>query len=108
MKGEFGLGFEVWLWVEKVVEGAAHGMESALHVNDASGHTFADAVMGSVTRNPQLGEGRGLGGIPAEGRPHEQRPLFWMTPMCVYRSGWGAVVTAPPSPLEHQDFWGGT
>ena len=36
MKGELGLGFEVWLWVEKVVEGAAHGMESALHVNDAA------------------------------------------------------------------------
>ena len=30
----------------------------------------------SATRNPQLGGGRGLGGIPAEGRPHEQRPLF--------------------------------
>ena len=27
-------------------------------------------------RNPQLGGGWGLGGIPAEGRPHEQRPLF--------------------------------
>ena len=30
----------------------------------------------SPTRNPQLGGGRGLGGIPAEGRPHEQHALF--------------------------------
>ena len=30
----------------------------------------------SATRNPQLGGGRGLGGIPAEGRPHEQHALF--------------------------------
>ena len=41
------------------------------------GHTFADALSEkSATRNPQLGGGRGLGGITAEGRPQERRPLF--------------------------------
>ena len=42
---------------------AAHNVEADLHVNNACGHTFADAVRGAPprTRNPSLGGGAGLG-----------------------------------------------
>jgi hypothetical protein len=29
---------------------------------------------------------------------------FWVTPMCLYRSGWGAAATAQASPLDATGF----
>ena len=43
------------------------------------------------------------GGVWAEYLPKaalKSTDLFLMTSMCLYRSGWGAVATAQPSPLD--------
>ena len=78
---------------------AAHGMEAALHVNNASGLTFNHAVREAP---PETRSSEG-GGVWAEYVPTvalKSTPLLLMTSMCLYRSGWGAVATAQPSPLD--------
>ena len=87
---------------------AAHGMEAALHVNKASGHTLADAVRGAP---PETHSSEG-GGVWAEYLPKAalmSNDLFLDdVNVLVYRSGWGPW--RPPR-LPHwtqQDFSGGT
>ena len=74
-------------------------IKAALHVNNACGHTFADAVRGAP---PETHSSEG-GGVWAEHLPKAalmSNDLFLMTSMCFHRSGWGAVATAQPSPLD--------
>ena len=78
---------------------AAHGMEAALHVNNASGLTFNHAVREAP---PETRSSEG-GGVWAEYVPTvalKSTLLLLMTSMCLYRSGWGAVATAQASPLD--------
>ena len=78
---------------------AAHGMEAALHVNNASGLTFNHAVREAP---PETRSSEG-GGVWAEYVPTvalKSTLLLLMTSMGLYRSGWGAVATAQPSPLD--------
>ena len=85
---------------------AAHGMEAALHVNNASGLTFNHAVREAP---PETRSSEG-GGVWAEYVPTvalKSTLLLLMTSMCLYRSGWGAVATAQPSHWTAQDFSSG-
>ena len=74
-------------------------MEAALHVNNASGLTFNHAVREAP---PETRSSEG-GGVWAEYVPTvapKSTLLLLMTSMGLYRSGWGAVATAQPSPLD--------
>ena len=78
---------------------AAHGMEAALHVNNASGLTFYHAVRGAP-RETHSSEG---GGVWAEYVPTvalKSTPLLLMTSMCLYRSGLGGRGDRPALPLD--------
>ena len=78
---------------------AAHNVEAALHVKNACGPHVCRRSERSATRNPQLGGGRGLGGIPAEGRPlrHEQRTTSFCVRMWHYQfSTVGSLCVSPP------------
>ena len=82
---------------------AAHGMEAALHVNNASGLTFYHAVRGAA-RETHSSEG---GGVWAEYVPTvalKSTPLLLMTSMCLYRSGLGGRGDAQPCHWTQQDF----
>ena len=88
---------------------AAHGMEAALHVNNASGLTFYHAVRGAP-RETHSSEG---GGVWAEYVPTvalKSTPLLLMTSMCLYRSGLGGRGDRPALPLDATGFfiWGDT
>ena len=66
---------------------AAHGMEAALHVNNASGLTFNHAVREAP---PETRSSEG-GGVWAEYVPTvalKSTLLLLMTSMCLYRSAW--------------------
>ena len=83
---------------------AAHGMEAALHVNNASGHTLADAVRGAP---PETHSSEG-GGVWAEYLPKAaltSNDLF-LDDVNVLVPVWlGAVATAQPSPKDRRTTW---
>ena len=86
---------------------AAHGMEAALHVNNASGLTFNHAVREAP---PETRSSEG-GGVWAEYVPTvalKSTPLLLMTSMCLYRSGLGGRGERPAFPLDRGRFfiWG--
>ena len=70
------------------------------------------SVLGSGLRFPRFAvftevDLRYLRALPElAGKATFSTTSFWMTPMCLYRSGWGAVATAQPSPLDAPGFLG--
>ena len=84
---------------------AAHGMEAALHVNKASGHTLADVVRG-VPPETHSSEG---GGVWAEYLPKAalmSNDLSLDDAHVLVPVWLGAVATTQASPLDATGFFG--